>query len=289
MKSKEVIRYSKNLLRGKRMATMLVCFLPLSAELFFRFAEATVYSMVLYLGDVNPLSLFSGENPVQVITAVSGGVMRWLVCSPLVYACCYRLCEICCENRRYSFTPLSDIILDGKNFRRSLAVSLWTKIIGLVSLVPSAFFGVSAYVLITDGTGTDDFFLAVHAVVLAVVSLFMWVNVRIAMLAVPFLMAHYPHKSVLRLVFRSFKFMHGRYSHMIKIFSSYIIHAVTLILIPYAVAEAMTAFALSISIFVREDEYAERIKNNRKLAENNHSAKLPYRRKRLFKAFADKT
>ena len=289
MSSKEVIRYSKNLLKGKRFGTMLICLLPLSAELFFRFAEATIYSMVLYLGEINPLALFSGENPVQVITAVCGGVMRWLVVSPLVYVRDYRLCEVCCENRKYRLTPLSDIILNKKNFRRSLVVSLFTKIIGIVALVPTAFFGVYAYILINNGNSTDDLFMAVNAVVLAVMSFFMWINVRITMLAVPFLMAHYPYKSVIKLVFRSFRFMKGRRSNIVKIFARYILPLITLVPVPYLLPEIMTAYALSISIFVREDDYAERIENNRKLAENNHSAKLPYRRKRLFKTFADKT
>lgn len=288
MKLREVTRYSKDLLKKHRISTMIICLLPLSSELFFRFAEATVYSLVLYFGDINPLSLFSGENPLQVLTAVLSSLMRWLVGSPLIYAVSFRLCEVCYENRQRPFTPLSEILLNGRNFRRSLAVSLWTKIIGLVSLVPVGICGMTAYYFIVNGKDTNDLFITIHAIVFTVVSLFFWLNVRITMLAVPFLMAHFPQKSVFRLVFGSFRFMKGRHADIMKLFSSYILKMLPVVSVPYLIPEVMTAFSLSISIYIREDDYSERIKTNCRRNKTDDSAKLPYRKKRRFTSIAEK-
>lgn len=288
MKLREVTGYSKYLLRNCRISTMIICLLPLSSELFFRFAEATVYSLVLYFGDINPLSLFSGENPLQILTAVLSSFMRWLVGSPLIYAVSFRLCEVCYENRQRPFTTLSEILLNGRNFRRSIAVSLWTKIIGTVSLVPAGICGMTAYYFIVNGSGTNDLFIAVHAIVFTVVSLFLWLNVRITMLAVPFLMAHFPQKSVMRLVFGSFRFMKGRHTDIIRLFLSYALKMLTVVSVPYLIPEAMTAFSLSISIYIREDDYSERIKINRRRRKADDSAKLPYRKKRRFAPITEK-
>ncbi len=288
MKLREVVKYSKDLLKKHRISTMIICLLPLSSELFFRFAEATVYSLVLYFGDINPLSLFSGENPLQILTTVLSSLMRWCVGSPLIYAVAFRLCEVCYENRQRPFTPLSEILLSGRNFRKSLAVSLWTKIIGLVSLVPAGIFGITAYYFIVNGKDTNDLFIAVHAIVFTIVSLFLWLNVRITMLAVPFLMAHFPHKSVFRLVFSSFRFMKGRHSDMLRLFASYILPMMTIVSVPYLIPEVMTAFSLSISIYIREDDYSERIKINRRTAKSHDTSKVPYRKKRRFTAIAEK-
>ena len=288
MKLREVIKYSKDLLKKHRVSTMIICLLPLSSELFFRFAEATVYSLVLYFGDMNPLSLFNGENPLQILTTLLSSLMRWCVGSPLIYAVAFRLCEVCYENRQRTFTPLSEILLDGRNFRRSLAVSLWTKIIGLFSLIPAGICGMTAYYFIVNGKGTNDLFIAVHAIVFTVVSLFMWLNVRITMFAVPFLMAHFPHKSVLRLVFGSFRFMKGRHTDMLKLFASYILPMLTIFSVPYLIPEIMTSFSLIISIYIREDDYSERIKINSRTAKSNDTSKIPYRKKRRFTTITEK-
>ena len=288
MKLREVIRYSKDLLKKRRIGTMIICLLPLSSELFFRFAEATVYSLVLYFGDIKPLSLFGGENPLQILTTLLSSLMRWLVGSPLIYAVSFRLCEVCYENRQRPFTPLSEILLNGRNFRRSLAVSLWTKIIGFVTLVPVGICGMTAYYFIMNGKDTNDLFITVHAIVFTIVSLFLWLNVRITMLAVPFLMAHFPHKSVFRLVFGSFRFMKGRHADILKLFASYILPMMTIVSIPYLIPEVMTAFSLSISIYIREDDYSERIKINCRRNKADNPAKLPYRKKRRFKTIAEK-
>lgn len=107
---------------------MMICLLPILPEIFFRFTEATVYSLLLYLGDINPISLFSGENVLQVVTVVFSSVLRWLTVSPLIYVSAFRLCEICYDSRRKNFTPVSEILINGRNFRRSLAFIALDKI-----------------------------------------------------------------------------------------------------------------------------------------------------------------
>ena len=62
MKIRELIRYSGRLLEGRRARTMMICLLPAAAELFFRFAEAAVFSLLLYFGGSMPIELFSGSS-----------------------------------------------------------------------------------------------------------------------------------------------------------------------------------------------------------------------------------
>ncbi|MDE5558980.1 MAG: hypothetical protein K2J32_15045 [Ruminococcus sp.] len=286
MKLRELIKYSKTLLKHNRISTIIVCLLPFLPEIFFRSVEATVYSLLLYIGEMNPLSLFSGENPLQVTIAVFIMILRWLTTAPLIYVSAFRLCEICYNNNRHNFTPLSEILINGRNFRRSLAVSLWTKFVGILALIPAGISAVTAYYFIMN---TDDLFMVVQAVVLTIVSLYFWLNVRLTLLAVPFLMAHFPQKSVFKLVWYSFRFMRGRRTGMLKLFMTYAFPVITLVTAPYFLPELMTAFSLSISIYVREDDYSERIKINCKFNKSDDTAKIPYRRKRRFTAFAHKT
>lgn len=286
MKLRELIKYSKTLLKHNRISTIIVCLLPFLPEILFRSVETTVYSLLLYIGEMNPLSLFSGENPLQVTIAVFIMILRWLTTAPLAYVSAYRLCEICYDNNRHNFTPLSVILINGRNFRRSLAVSLWTKFIGILALIPAGICALTAYYFIMN---TDDLFMVVQAVVLTIVSLYFWLNVRLTLLAVPFLMAHFPQKSVFKLVWYSFRFMHGRHTSMLKLFMAYAFPVMTIVTAPYFLPELMTAFSLSISIYVREDDYSERIKINCKFSKSNDTAKIPYHRKRRFTAFAHKT
>lgn len=285
MKLRELIRYSKALLKNNRISTMIICLLPFLPEIFFRFAEATIYSLILYFGNMKPLALFSGENPLQIVIAVFISVLRLLTTAPLIYVSAFRLCEICYDSRRKNFTSVSEIFINGRNFRRSLAVSLWTKFIGLIALVPAGVSGIIAYYFFMN---TDNLLIIVQTIVLTIVSLFLWINVRLTLLAVPFLMAHFPQKSVFRLVFHSFRFMRGRRADIFKLFTAYSFPIITLITAPYFLPEMMTAFALSISIYVREDDYSERIKINCKFNKSDSTSKIPHR-KRRFTAFADKT
>lgn len=283
MKLRELVRYSKALLKNNRINTMIICLLPFLPEIFFRFAEATVYSLILYFGDVKPIFLFSGENPLQVVIAVFSSLLRWFTTAPLIYISAFRLCEICYDNRKKNFTPISEVFINGRNFRRSLAVSLWTKFIGLLALVPAGISGITSYYFIMN---TDNLFIVVQTIILTIILLFFWLNVRLTLFAVPFLMSHFPQKSVFRLILHSFKFMHGRHIDMFKLFTAYAFPV--LVAMPRYLPEMMTAFALSISIYVREDDYSERIKINCRFSKSTNGSEIPHR-KRRFTAFADKT
>ncbi|MDE6672310.1 MAG: hypothetical protein K2K16_08940 [Ruminococcus sp.] len=284
MKLWELIKYSKALLKHKRISTVIICLLPLLPEIFFRSVEATVYSLLIYVGEIQPVELFSGENPLQVTIAIFTMILRWLTTAPLVYVSAYRLCEICYDNDH--FTPLSDIFVNGRNFGRSLALSLWTKFIGILALVPAGICGLITYYLIMH---TDDLFIVVQAVVFTILSLYFWLNVRLTLFVVPFLMAHFPQKSVFRSVRYSFRFMRGRHSGMIKLFITYFFPVIIPLTSLYFLPELMTAFSLSISIYVREDDYSERIKINRKFKKSDDPAKISYGKKRRFTAFTHQT
>ncbi|MDE6035139.1 MAG: hypothetical protein K2G36_04435 [Ruminococcus sp.] len=287
MKLHELIKYSKALLKYKRIGTFIICLLPVFPEIFFRCIEATIYSMLIYIGEVQPIQLFSGENPVQITVAVSFMVIHWLTSAPLIYVSAYRLCEICYDNDKpnRNLTLLSEIFVNRRNFFRSLALSFWTKITGILALIPAGICGFMTYYLIMN---TDDLFIVVQAVVFTILSLYFWLNVRLTLFVVPFLMAHFPQKSVFRTVLYAFRFMRGRRNGMIKLFITYFFPVVIPLTSPYFLPELMTALSLSISIYVREDDYSERIKINRKLKTSADPAKVSYGKKR-FTAFTHQT
>ena len=83
MKIRELIRYSGRLLEGRRARTMMICLLPAAAELFFRFAEAAVFSLLLYFGGSMPIELFSGSSAVQLSVTGVCTLLRWLTAAPL--------------------------------------------------------------------------------------------------------------------------------------------------------------------------------------------------------------
>lgn len=285
MKLQELIKYSKIIVKNNIINIMIICILPLIPEIFFRFTEATIYSLILYFNDINPISLFQCDNTLQIIISIFSFILRWITISPLMYVSAFRLCEICYDNRRKNFTPISQILINGRNFRRSLIASLWIKIIGTLSLIPAGLSGITAYYFIMN---TDNLFMFIQSVVLTIIFIFLWINIRIALFSIPFLMAHFPNKSVFKIVLYSFKFMNGRYTNILKIFIAYSLPIITIICSPYFLSELMTAFALSISIYVREDDYSERIKINRRFNKSFNTPKISHR-KRRFTSFTDKT
>ena len=286
MKIRQLIPYTKKLLKGRWIRTSLICMLPFCSEVFFRLAEAAVYSMLLYFGEITPIELFSGKNKVQLSAALVLTLMRWVLTAPLVCTAAYRLCEICSE--RNCFTPLSRVILSRAIFRRSLGALIWTKLIGAAALAPAVFFGISAYSMLNGRLETNDVFMAVNAVVLTIVSLILWLSLKLSFAAVPFLLVKFPQKSTLRNVLGAVRFMSGRKNVLIRLSAFYLIPAVSIAGLPYAVTRVFTAFALSTDIFIREDEYRERTETDCGSRRSRHAAKLPHRRKRSLKKAANK-
>ncbi len=286
MKTRELIRYTGKLLKGRNVRTCLICILPLCAELFFRFAEAAVYSLLLYFGEIQPLSLFGGKSPIQPAASLIFTLLRWLTAAPLGYAAAFRLFEICSE--KSVCTPLSEVLLSRKAFRRSLGALLWSKLIGLIALAPSVFFGISAYRMFSGTLDTNEVFIAVNNVVLTAVSLFAWFSLKLCFLSVPYLLVRFPQKNAFMAVLHSVRFMNGRKIIIFKLCTVYLMPALSIAGLPFAITRFMTAFTLSTEIFNREDEYNKRIKTESRNRKSHLSAKLPSRKKRRIKTAADK-
>ena len=281
MKIREIIRYTKKLLKGRGVRTCLICFLPLCAELFFRSAEAAVYSLLLYFGEISPLSLFGTDSPVQPAASLIFTLLRWITAAPLSYAAAFRLSEICSEND--TVTRFSEILLSRTAFRRSLGALLCTKLFCLIALVPAAFFGISAYSMLNGTLGTDEVFQAVSLITLTAVSILLWISLKLSFSAVPYLLVKFPQKNSFRIVLHSVKFMNGRKSIIFRLGTVYLIPALSIAGLPFAVTRFMTAFTLCTDIFNREDEYNQRIKAESRNRKSNHASKLSRRNKRRFK------
>ena len=281
MKIRQLIPYTKKLLKGRRIRTAIICILPICPEIFFRLAEAAIYSLLLYFGEMSPAELFSGRNSVQLSVALVLMLARWVISAPVIYASAFRLSEICSE--KPCCTPFSRVLLSRANFRRSLGALIWTKLTGLIALAPAVFFGISAYSMLHGTLGTDEMFMAANSAVLALVSFILWISLKLSFAAVPFILVRYQQKSPLRAVLYSVKFMSGRKGVMLRLAAVYFIPALSIVGLAFALTRIMTAFSLSTDIFIREDEYRERTETDRGNGRSRHAAKLPHRRKRSLK------
>lgn len=288
MKVRELIRYSKGLLDGRRARTMMICILPLGAELFFRFAEAAVYSLMLYFGDYPPIKLFGGDEPMQLTAAAVSALLRWVTTAPLMYAAAMRLYHITAERNDMRQKPFSRILLGKCALKRSISAKLWTKVIGLLALVPTVFFGTAAYTLLRGRLYPREAFLAINAVFLTLVSLFMWLALKLSFTAVPFLLVRYPKRTAFRTVVYSIGFMRGRKSVTLRLLAVYLPQMLTIVGLPYGVTKLMNAFSLSIDIFIKEDEYLEAHRADSGRGKSGNAGKLSCRKKGSVKAAADK-
>ena len=274
----ELIRYSGGLLRGRRISAALVCMLPFIAGLLLRSAEGFVYTMLVYFGGIEPLGLFSGRNPAVPLTASAFTIVRWAACAPLGYVTAYRLSAICgCVPER----PLFDVLTEDHAIRRSIAAQFWVKLFSLLALVPAVFFGITAYSLFVSGRGQG--LPALHAAVLTVMSLGIWAALKLSLAAVPFLLVRYPGSPALRTVLYSLRFMSGRRSILLKLYLIFLPESLTAVAAPFAAARIKTAFALSIDIFTKEEDYLAGTDTDRGHRRTDRPAKLPRRKKGSFK------
>jgi hypothetical protein len=231
--------------------------MPIAAELFFRAAEACFYSMLLYFGNIRPLGLFTGSEPLQ--TAITAGftIVRWTATAPLTCLSAYRLCEIAAEKTETP-TPLTDVLISKGFVRRSISALIWTKALGLAAIAPAAFFGTAAYRLFTERSSTPaGLFLTLHAFTLTAVSIFLWLSLKLSLAAVPYLLTRSPEKSTFRITADSIRLMHGRKMLAVRLFLAYLPAMLGIVTFPYALAGLRTSFALSIDIFIKEEEYRE--------------------------------
>ena len=286
MSIRELVRFSRKLLKGRRTVTALVCILPLAAEVSFRLAEACFYSLMLYFGGAPPMELFTSTDPLQLSVTAGAAAARWLAAAPLTYMAAQRLCELCDESRS-RFTPLTDILVSRRCVRRSLAALLWTKCAEVLLLAPAAFFGITAYSLFISSRDAGGMFMTVHAMSLTAVSLGVWLSAKLTFAAVPYLLAEFPDMSAFRAVLFSVKFMRGRKNILLRLIVLYLPAMLPVVTIPFVLPELKTAFALTIHIGVKEEEYLEGAEIHRHRRRTNAAAKLSAEQKRRFKAAPD--
>ncbi len=289
MRAMELVRYSRRLMGKSRASAVAICILPLLAELFFRFAEAAIYSLLLYFGQMQPIALFRVESGIQLAVMLMCTVLRWITVYPLTYAAAVRMCAVFSDERKRA-APYSKIVMCGRGFWRSIAAAVCSKLIGMAALVPAVFFGVATYRLVNGSLDTNGVFMAVHAAVLTLVSLGIWAACRVSLSAVPYLLAKMPQKNAFAVAFYSLRFMRGRRRVILRLGLIFLPLALTIIGIPTAVCRFKAAYALGIDIFIREDEYAaeeenrvERNKTGRGLAAADDAEKFSHRKKRRLK------
>ena len=287
MKIRELIRFSRGLLMGRRARTMMICILPLGAELFFRFAEAAVYSMLLYFGNIEPIRLFGGSNPVQLGVTAASTLLRLLTTAPLMYAAAYRLYGMTSELPQKRCEAFSRILLRKCTFKRSISAALWTKAVGLLALAPAVFFGTAAYGLTGEKLSPREAFLAANALFLTGVSVILWLSLKLSFAAVPYILVRFPKMTAFRAMIFSVGFMHGRKSVLLRLLAVYLPQMLTIAGLPYALTKLMTAFSLSIDIFIKEDEYLEANRAYGRRRKSHNSGKIPFGKKRRIKAAAD--
>lgn len=254
MKTTELIGYSFKKIKGRRREVFLICLPPIFAELFFRLAETAVYSLMLYFGELNPVGLFTGESMIHLAVAVAFTLIRWIVTAPLRCGTAVRLLEFAGDKEKKSL--FSDMLLNGRFVRRSLSSFFTCKLISTAVLLPSVLSGMYTISLLSSSADNGQLFIASNTGVFCIVMLFLWISIKISMTSVPFLLAEYQEKGGIRTVFRSFRFMHGRKKMFVGVCMVFLIPFATLLAIPFIIPEIASAYAVGISIFFKEDEYA---------------------------------
>lgn len=288
MKVRELIRFSRQLLKCRFARTMMICLLPLGTEMFFRCAEAAVYCILLYFGEYDPITLFSGRNSLQLTAAAVCSLLRWVTAAPLMYCAAYRLYGMTAETTKKRHEPISRVLMRKRTFKRSISAALWTKVIGLLALAPAVFFGVSAFNIMHGRLDARETFMAVNAVFLGAVSILLWLSLKLSFAAVPFLLVRFPKMTAFRTVLYSVRFMSGRKSVLLRLLAVYMPQMLTIVGIPIAFTRLMTAFSLSIDIFIKEDEYLETDRTDSGHGNSRDAGKVSPRKKRSFKTAADK-
>ncbi len=292
MKLSQITEYSGRLLKGNRAKSTLICLMPLGVSLFFRLAEATLFCVMLYFDVLTPVGLFTAESPVHLLSAIVSTVLRWLATAPLYYAAAYWHIELCSDEKKHRRKiPTSRIILNRKIYGRSLGGLLLSKAVGLIFIIPTVFFGKTALMLISESSAnpTDSLqlFLAVHASVLTLLSVGLWIWSKLALVTVPYLLVKLPDRSAARVVYDSFAFMSKRRGTLIKIAARYLLPMIFPLTIPFMLAGAFTSTSLFVSISLKEDEYFERNQIYCRNGQARNSSKLSAWTKRCFAPSAD--
>lgn len=247
----ELTVYSRRLLKGRRKEMFLLCMLPLGTLLFFRLFEITIYSLLLFFGGVSPAGLFVGDNSVQTVTSVLFMLFRQIFFCPLLFAVSFRFFEI---YRGESVSSISEFLTNGRFLRKSILSGIFGKILSLAAMIPTVMGFYHALEILKGGADSRDIFKATQFAVGSLIFLLLWFRIKLSLAALPFLMAEIPEKNSFSLVLYSLKFMSGRTGTVLRLFLLYLLPLVTIVGIPFVMPEIMAALAVSIDIFMKEDE-----------------------------------
>lgn len=268
-------KYTNKLIKGKRTGLFFICAALVGTSLFFRLAEAAVYSIILYTGKVTPMGLFTGENYALLAITAIFTLLRYITSAPLSAASAYSFMNVCSEKPNPRSLSFGQALVRPEIWRRSIAALFVSKIIGTIMLVPSFFFGNAAIYFIER----NSLFPAVHAAVLTLVSSVIWIRIKLSMSVIPYILAKYPKMHLLHIFLTAFRIMKNRRITLVRIILRY-----TLTL---RIPKLFAASALFISISIKEDEYLEKINIHSGLRPAHDTPKLSYRSKRRFKKAAD--
>ena len=250
----ELTAYSRRRIKGRRREVLLVCLLPVGAELLFRLGELALYSFMLYFGIIKPFALFTGENTEQLIAMAVMTAVRWLMTAPLICAAGYKLIGM--TEGREQDVSVSELLLEKGFALRSITAFLTGRLVSFAVLIPAAASAWYAWSQASRGADSSGLFIAVNMTVLAAVLLVIWAAVRIDLTAVPFILAARPELSGAGAVFAALRFMSGRTGLPLKLAAVYFLPLLTLAGIPFFLPEAVFAYAAGIGIYIKEDEYA---------------------------------
>ena len=251
MKVSELISFSRRLIKGSRKKILVICMLPLSAELFFRLAEAAMYSMLLYFSGSGAYTLFISMQPEKIVLSWIFAVLRWIFFAPLCCCAAVQLSGHCCCK---ALPPIWELILSRKFVLRSIGLILISKIMGLLLLSPALLAFGYVYHLLKTGADTSGVFVSAICIAVGVCSLCLWFSSRLGLAAAPFLMYYKKDKGCFSLAASSLKLMKGRRLLLLKLMLIYAAPAATIVGLPFVLPEISSAFAMGVSIFLQEDE-----------------------------------
>ena len=289
MRAMELVRYSRRLMGKSRASAVAICILPLLAELFFRFAEAAIYSLLLYFGQMQPIALFRVESGIQLAVMLMCTALRWITVYPLTYAAAVRMCAVFSDERKPGRALLKNSHVRTRLLAEHCGGSL---------LQADRHGGSCAGGFLWSGNVQACERLARYERSFhgsprgCAYAGFAWnmAACRVSLSAVPYLLAKMPQKNAFAVAFYSLRFMRGRRRVILRLGLIFLPLALTIIGIPTAVCRFKAAYALGIDIFIREDEYAaeeenrvERNKTGRGLAAADDAEKFSHRKKRRLK------
>lgn len=287
MKTIQLLRYSRGLLKSKRTRSFAYAAGVIGVMLFFRLAEATGASVMLYCTGMSPNELFSRQNTVWQIFMLICTILKYTASAPVITAAAGWFTKLCGVESNFKFRTFSDILIDSHILLRSIVLMLVTRIMLILFFVPSGFFLGFAYEFIVSGKSRGVFY-GVHCISMAILSAVTWLWAVSGMAAVPFLWVRDMNQSIFTVIHRSFSVMKGRRIGLVKAAAVRGLPLFFVVTVPFLLADFFTVISLYINICIKEAEYNEWVEMHSKNGQADYPAKLSYRTGRRFKASADK-